>query len=66
VFKIRYRHFEYLVILFRLTNTPIIFIQLINNTLRDCLNIFTIVYFNDILIYLEDEKQHIEYIKKVL
>ena len=39
-FRTRYGHFEYLVMLFGLTNAPTIFIRLINNTLRECLDIF--------------------------
>jgi len=37
-----------------------------NNTLRDYLDIFIVVYLDDILIYSKDEAEHEEYIKKVL
>ena len=54
-FRTRYGHFEYLVILFGLTNAPTTFIRLINNILRECLDIFVVVYLDDILVYLENE-----------
>ena len=52
--------------LFSLTNAPTTFMQLINNTLRKCLNIFIVVYLDDILIYLENKEEHIKYMKRIL
>ena len=37
-----------------------------NETLHEYLNIFVTMYLNDILIYLENEKEHVEHVKKVL
>jgi len=37
-----------------------------NETLHEYLDIFVTVYLNDILIYLENEKEHVEHVKKVL
>ena len=37
-----------------------------NETLYEYLDIFITVYLNDILIYLENEKEHLEHVKKVL
>ena len=49
---------------FELINTPAIFQAIINDTLRDILNIFVIVYFDDIIIYfqeiLAEYKKHIK------
>lgn len=45
------RHFEYHVLPFGLVNTPAIFQALVNDVLRDMLNIFVFVYLNDILIF---------------
>jgi len=51
---------------FRLTNAPATFQKLINNVLRPYLDIFIIAYLDDILIYLEDKKNHIKHITTVL
>ena len=52
--------------LFGLTNAPTTFIRLINNTLREYLDIFAVVYLDDILIYLELEEEHITHVKWIL
>ncbi len=49
---------------FRLTNSPATFQGYINKILAEKLNIFVIVYFDDILIYIESEG--IEHVKAVL
>ena len=51
---------------FGLTNALASFQKLINDTLREYLNIFVLAYLNDILIFLIDYKQHIQYIRIVL
>ena len=42
-------HYEYLVMPFGLTNAPAVFQGLVNDVLRDILNVF--VYLDDILIF---------------
>ncbi|KAG1928308.1 retrotransposable element [Pimephales promelas] len=44
-------HFEYRVLPFGLVNAPAVFQALINDVLRDMLNIFVFVYLDDILIF---------------
>ena len=61
-FRIRYGHYEYTVMLFGLTNVPATFQTLINNVLREYLDIFVIAYLDDILIYLENPGDHVKYI----
>ena len=56
-FKIRYGHFEYQVMLFKLSNTPASFQEYINKILAKKLDVFVIVYLDDILIYTEDKNQ---------
>jgi hypothetical protein len=61
-FRIKFRHFEYLVMPFRLTNAPALFQRFINKVLQEYLHSFIIVYLDDILIFLKKEEEHIEYV----
>ena len=61
VFKIWYSHFEYQVMFFDLANIPATFQGYINKILVKKLDIFIIVYFNNIFIYIESKrKEHIQ------
>ena len=50
-FRTRYGLFEYLVMPFGLTNAPATFQTYMNDTLREYLDRFCVVYLDDILIY---------------
>ena len=66
-FRTRYGHFEYQVMPFRLSNAPASFQGYINKILAEKLDIFVIVYLDDILIYTEDPGQgHVEAVRWVL
>jgi hypothetical protein len=52
-FRTWYGSYEYLIMLFRLTNTSATFQSLVNDTLKGYLDIFYVAYLNDILIYLK-------------
>ena len=54
-FKTQYGHFKYQVMPFGLTNAPASFQGYINKILTEKLDIFVIVYLDDILIYTEDD-----------
>ncbi len=56
-FHIRYGHFEYQVISFSLSNAPASFQGYINKILTEKIDIFVVVYLDDILIYTEDPGQ---------
>jgi len=47
---------------FRLKNALMIFQQLINDTLREYLDDFVIMYLNDILIYSENLEMHCKHV----
>ena len=47
---------------FRLTNAPATFQAFINNILRKYLDIFIIIYLNNILIYSQIKEEHKQYI----
>ncbi len=59
-FKIYYSYFKYQVISFELTNTVATFQDYINKILIKKLDVFVIVYFNNIFIYTENKgKEHV-------
>ena len=66
-FRTRYGHFEYQVMPFGLTNAPASFQGYINKILAEKLDIFVIVYLDDILIYTDDDGDgHVSAVRWVL
>jgi hypothetical protein len=65
-FRTRYRHYEFLVMSFRLTNTPIVFIDTMNSVFHNYLDQFTVVFIDDILIYSRTSKEHKRHLRKAL
>ena len=65
-FRCRYGHFEYCVMPFGLTNAPAIFQHLMNDILREFLDVFCVVYLDDILIYSNNMSDHINHVRKIL
>ncbi len=60
-FKTRYGHFEYQVMPFGLTNASATFQGYINKILAEKLDVFVIVYLNNILIYTENKcEEHVQ------
>ena len=53
-FRTWYGHFKYQVLLFGLSNAPTTFQGYINKILAEKLDIFVIVYLDNILIYTKD------------
>ena len=54
----QYNHFEYMIMSFGLFNVPATFQAYINKALAGMVNVFYVVYFNDILIYSSLLKEH--------
>jgi hypothetical protein len=65
-FRCRYGHFEYRVMPFGLTNAPASFQHFMNDTFRDYLDKFCLVYIDDILIYSETLEDNIQHVRLVL
>ena len=65
-FRTRYGHFEYLVMPFGLANAPRTFQNMMNEILRDLLDVRVVVYIDDILIYSSTIEEHQKMVKEVL
>jgi hypothetical protein len=65
-FRTRYDHYEFMVVLFGLSNAPVVFMCLMNGVFRDYLDKFVIVFLDDILVYSKSEEEHEKHLRMVL
>ena len=65
-FKTRYGHYEFVVMSFGLTNALTTFMDLMNREFKQYLNLFIIVFIEDILIYSRSGEEYASHLRVVL
>ncbi|KAH0724825.1 hypothetical protein KY284_000690 [Solanum tuberosum] len=65
-FRTRYGHIEFLVMSFGLTNIPAAFMHLMNRVFKPFLDVFVIIFIDDILVYSRSEDDHANHLLEVL
>src|SRR6266498_626661 len=65
-FLISWEHYEYNVMPFRLKGAPATFQRLMTKVLEPYLFDFIIVYLDDIIIFFQTMKEHLQHMRKVL
>jgi len=66
VFCTHYSHFKYMIMSFRLINASATFQVYINWALTELVNVFCVIYLNNILIYFSFLKEHQSHVKQIL
>ncbi|GJT22601.1 putative reverse transcriptase domain-containing protein [Tanacetum coccineum] len=65
-FRTQYGHFEFQVMQFGLTNVPAVFMDLMNRVCKPYLDMFVIMFIDDILVYSKDKEEHGKHLKIIL
>ena len=65
-FHMWYGSYEWWVMPFGLSNTPVAFQRFINDILGDLLDVCTVGYLDDILVYLDSLESHREHVREIL
>ncbi|MBW0572504.1 hypothetical protein O181_112219, partial [Austropuccinia psidii MF-1] len=65
-FRTKYGSYEYLVMPFGLTNAPASFQNLVNDIFADFLDLFVVVYLDDIMLFFSSEEENIKHVTSAL
>ncbi|MBW0555850.1 hypothetical protein O181_095565 [Austropuccinia psidii MF-1] len=65
-FRAKYGSYEYLVMPFGLTNAPASFHNLVNDIFADFLDVFVVIYLDDIMVFSSSEEEHVKHVTSVL
>ncbi len=61
-----YSYFKYIIMSFKLINVSITFQVYINWVLTELVNVFYVIYLNNILIYFSSLEEHQSHVKQIL
>ncbi|MBW0536979.1 hypothetical protein O181_076694 [Austropuccinia psidii MF-1] len=64
-FKTKYGSYEYSVMPFWLTNSPASFQTLVNDIFKDLLDVYVVVYLDDIMVFSTSEEEHVIHVSTV-
>ena len=65
-FRMRYGHFEFTMMPFKLTNAPVEFMDLMHRVFQPYLDQFVVVFVDNILIYSNSKEDHEGHLRIVL
>ena len=66
VIRLQYGHYKFVVISFGITNSYATFMYLMNRVFKQYLDLFVIMFIDDILIYTRNEEEHVSHLRVVL